>query len=39
VNAGHSVKKPAGILKYFKDAFWNCTSAGMVLSDLAADRL
>jgi len=26
-------------LKYFEDAFWSCTPAGMVLSGLAADRL
>jgi hypothetical protein len=36
---GYSVKKPADILKYFEDAFWGCNTAGMVLSDLAADRL
>jgi hypothetical protein len=36
---GYNVKKPTDILKYFEDAFWSRTPAGMVLSGLAADRL
>jgi hypothetical protein len=36
---GYSVKKPTDILKYFEDAFWSYTPAGVVLSGLAADRL
>jgi len=36
---GYGAKKPAGILKYFEDAFWGWNTAGSVFSGLAADRL